>query len=424
MSQELLVVGVNHKTAPVDVRERLAISNGELEALNKRLVTLEPVHEAVVLSTCNRVEIVACCRNGAQATPVLAEALVSPTGLTEAQCSDWLFTYAGREAVRHVFRVASSLDSMVVGEAQILGQMKEQFGASSSAESVGPVLNRVFHKSFSVAKRVRSETDVASRSVSIASIVVDLARRIFESLEGRTAMVLGTGEMGELTARYLVEAGVGQIMVANRTFESAVELSRTFGGTPVPLDRILTYLPLADLVVGSASGGQLLDAATVSSVLHERQGRPVFLIDLSVPRNFDDAINDLDNAYLYDIDDLSSVAAENIQEREREAIKGEVLVEQEVDGFWQWFERLEVVPTIVELRDHAETIRAEELQRTLSRISGLSDKDRETLDQMTRSMMNKLLHEPTSALKETVSAKEESRLVSALRHLFGLGRDG
>ncbi len=398
------------------------MANGDAGELLPVLLDPPEVTEAVVLSTCNRVEVVACCRLGEHAAPLLRERLFTAGGLEASLFGDAAFELRGREAVRHVFRVASSLDSMVVGEPQILGQMKRQFSACSEVAAVGPVLSRVFHKSFSVAKRVRSETGIASRAVSVASVAADLAAKIFETLTDRSVLLLGAGEIGEAAATHFVEAGCSSVMVANRTFEKAVELARGFDGTPIPLDRLAMYLPLADIVVGSAGGGQLVDAARVRSAMRERKHRPVFFIDLAVPRNFDQAINDVDGAYLYGIDDLTAVAEENLGERKREAVRGEAIVEREVDKFWQWFEKLDVVPTVAELRGYAERIRAEEVEKTLGKLASMAEADRERIDQMTRAIINKLLHHPTTALRQERSAEEELALVSAVRELFGLGR--
>jgi glutamyl-tRNA reductase len=344
-----------------------------------------------------------------------------PGGVDSGAAGELVYVLRGREAVRHVFRVASSLDSMVVGEPQILGQMKQQFDVSSACDAAGPVLFRVFHKSFSVAKRVRTETGVASRSVSVAATAVDLARSIFESLEGRVVMLLGAGETGEVAARHFQAAGVGKIIVVNRTFETAVELARDLSATPVPLDRFRSYLALADLVVGSAGGGLLVTVDDVKAALRERRGTPMFFIDLAVPRNFDAGIPALDGAYLYDIDDIGAVVEDNRDERRREAVRAEAIVESEVDQFWQWFERLDVVPTIVELREYADSIRRGEVDKALARMTSVSDDDRERIHQMTRAIVNKLLHHPTQALKGEGSTVEESRLLSAVRRLFRLG---
>jgi glutamyl-tRNA reductase len=353
----------------VEVREKLALSNGRLEELAPTLAGQTPIHEVVALSTCNRVEVVAYC-----------------------------------------------------DEPQILGQLKSQFALAAELEVAGPILHRVFHKSFAVAKRVRSETAVAARSVSVASVAVDLAGRIFESLAGATVMLIGAGEIAEAAAEHLISAGVARVMVANRTYDTAVTLSRQFGGTPVPFERIANYLPLADLVIGSAGGGVLLTGEEVRALMPERRNRPVFFIDLAVPRNFGSDINEVDNAYLYDVDDLSDVVDENKGERSREAIAGEAIVEEEVDRFWQWLERLDVVPTIVELRDHAERVRADEVERTLARMAGLDSRDREKIERMTKAIVKKLLHEPTLSLKQDRSKKEGLALLTAVRELFGLGK--
>jgi glutamyl-tRNA reductase len=419
--RELVVVGVSHHTAPVEVRERLAAASADTAAFLKDITGLHGVQEAVLVSTCNRVEVVVCCSPEPGAADSVAGTLAEAGGIESGATDHLVFTLRGRDAVRHVFRVASSLDSMVVGEPQILGQMKQQFESSTACDAAGPVLFRVFHKSFSVAKRVRTETGVASRSVSVAATAVDLATSIFESLSGRTVMLLGAGDTGEIAARHFQAAGVGQVIVVNRTFENAVDLARELSATPVPLDRYRSYLPLADLVVGSAGGGQLVSVDDVRAALRERRGKPMFFIDLAVPRNFEAGIHDLDGAYLYDIDDLAAVVEDNLDERRREAVRAEAIVETEVEQFWQWFERLDVVPTIVELREYADSIRRGEVDKALSKMNSLSDDDRDRIHQMTRAIVNKLLHHPTQVLKGEGSTVEESRLLAAVRRLFGLG---
>jgi glutamyl-tRNA reductase len=419
--RELVVVGVSHHSAPVEVRERLAAAGADAATFLRDVTTMQGVQEAVLVSTCNRVELVACCNPEGAGAGALAGVLEKAGGLGRDD-SDLVFTLRGRDAVRHVFRVASSLDSMVVGEPQILGQMKQQFDSSVACDAAGPVLFRVFHKSFSVAKRVRTETGVASRSVSVASTAVDLATGIFETLAGRTVMLLGAGETGEIAARHFLSAGVGQVIVVNRTFESAVDLARELSATPVPLDRFRSYLPLSDLVVGASGGGVLVGGDDVRAALRERRGKPMFFIDLAVPRNFESSIAGIDGAYLYDIDDLAAVVEDNVDERRREAVRAEAIVESEVDQFWQWFERLDVVPTIVELREYADSIRRGEVDKALSRMS-VSEEDRERIHHMTRAIVNKLLHHPTQVLKGEGSAGEESRLLAAVRRLFGLGDD-
>jgi len=418
-ARELVVIGLSHHTAPVEVRERAAAACADGAAALRGVAAIAGVQETVLVSTCNRFEVVACCSGNSAAIDAIAGFVAGAAGLSGP--SDLVFKLHGRDAVRHVFRVASSLDSMIVGEPQILGQLKQQFDESAAGDAAGPVLFRVFHKSFSVAKRVRTETAVASRSVSVAATAVDLATSIFESLKGRVVMLLGAGETGEIAARHFLAAGVGQIIVVNRTFESAVELARELSATPVPLDRFRSYLPLADLVVGSAAGGLLLSTQDVHAALRERRGNPMFFIDLAVPRNFDAGIPSIDGAYLYDIDDIAAVVEDNIDERRREAVRAEAIVEAEVDQFWQWFEGLDVVPTIVELREYADSIRRGEVEKALSRMPSVSEDDRERIHQMSRAIVNKLLHHPTQALRGEGSAQDESRLLSAVRRLFRLG---
>ncbi|MFQ5477049.1 MAG: glutamyl-tRNA reductase [Candidatus Binatia bacterium] len=423
MVRHLTVSGLNHKSAPIEVREKLSVGSDESVKLLHEAVNLPTVEEAVLLSTCNRVEIVTCCDSPGSDDRLLELSLFRGSGIDSEQLHRHVYTFNGRDAVRHVFRVASSLDSMVVGEPQILGQMKDQFSLSSEHATTGTVLNRLFHKSFSVAKRVRNETRIASRSVSVASAAVDLAGKIFETLEGRTVLLAGLGEIGEVAVRHLLAAGVDRIMVANRTLETAVDLARELGGTPLPLDRMDNYLPLADLVIGAAGGGQLLGADRVRAIMKERQYRAVFFIDLAVPRNFDPAINDIDGAYLYDVDDLEAVVEDNLDERQREAVRAEAIVEEEVDNFWRWLETLNVVPTIVDLRERAESIRQYEVSRTLQRLETLDVDERERVEQMSRAIVNKILHRPTAVLKEARGTHEEPQLVSALRKLFALGED-
>lgn len=423
MSRNLAVVGVNHRSAPLDLRERIAAAGEDLARLDRDMLGIPGVVEAVVLSTCNRVEVVACCNDVSHTSPLVAQRLFLDSGLQTTDCAPFVYHYEGREAVRHLFRVAASLDSMVVGEPQILGQLKQQYDTATAEKAAGAVLHRVFHKSFSVAKRVRNETGIAARTVSMASTAVDLAGSIFEDLERSTVMLVGAGDTGETAARHFRAAGVKQIMVVNRTLETAVEVARQLEGTPIPLERLDAYLPLADLVVGSAHGGQLLDRGRVAAVMKERRGKPMFFIDLAVPRNFAAEINDLDDVYVYDVDDLAAVVEDNLEERRREAVRGEMIVEGEVDRFWRWFEQLDVAPTIAELRDLGERVRIEELTRTLARLEHVGEDDRKRIEQMTRAIVNKVLHYPTRELRADSEADDDGWLVAAARRLFHLGGD-
>ncbi len=420
MKREILIVGVTHHTAPVEIRERLTFDNGTLEDALRRLRTLGSISEGVILSTCNRVEIVAATPDGDVAVEALIGFLAAGEHTARERLAEHLSVYRGRDAVRHLFRVAASLDSMVVGEPQILGQLKELYGRAAAVGSAGTVLHRCFHKSFTVAKRVRTETGVASKSVSVSSAAVELASKIFDRLEDKTAMLIGAGTMSELAARHLLAHGVQSIIVTNRTFERAVELARDLKGTPAPFEDFHRYLQLADVVIGStAADSHVLTAAEVHHVLRQRKYRPMFLIDMSVPRNFDPRINDIDNVYLYDIDDLGGVAQVNRDERGREAEKAEVIVDEEVDAFWKWLATLHAVPTIVALREKVEAVRALELKKTLATLPELSPTQREALEAMTAAIVNKILHGPLTHLKEH-DREREAFFLAAARQLFDL----
>jgi len=420
MGREILIVGVNHRSAPVEVREQLVFNDGLLDGALRTLRALAPIEEGVILSTCNRVEVIAATADGDHAIDALTDFLATGEHVSRERLVEHLSVYRGREAVRHLFRVAASLDSMVIGEPQILGQLKEFYGRAASAGSAGTVLHRCFHKSFSVAKRVRTETGVASKAVSVSSAAVELACKIFDRLEDKTAMLIGAGMMSELAARHLLAHGIRSFIVTNRTFDRAVELAREFRGTPVPFEDFRRYLQMADVIIGSTAAEEfVITAPLVHEVLRERKYQPMFLVDMSVPRNFDPAINDIDNVYLYDIDDLGGVAEENRDDRKREAEKAESIVEQEVDAFWKWLASLEAVPTIVALRDKIEAIRRAELEKTLATLRELSPEERAALDAMTNALVNKILHAPITHLKHH-DRQQEALYVAAARHLFGI----
>jgi glutamyl-tRNA reductase len=420
MSHQIIVVGLNHRTATVAVRETVALADEQLDDANRRLCTLEGIDEAAVVCTCNRVEVIACSGNAEPSVDGIVHLLCSESGHGAIDLDPHLYVHRGRDAVRHLFRVASSLDSMVVGEPQILGQLKEFYARAAGTGATGAVLHRFFHKAFSVAKRVRTETGVAGRAVSVSAAAVELAAKIFDRLEDKTAMLIGAGKMGELAARHLLAHGVGSMIVTNRTFDRAVELARELQATPVPFERFTKYLPMADIVIGStASTAFVLTEQAVTEALRERKQRPIFCIDLSVPRNFDPRINEMDNVYLYDIDDLGQVAGDNVEERAKEAEKAERLVGEEVETFWRWLEQLEVVPTIVALRQKVEAIRRGELQKTLNSWKGLSEVEREALDSLTTAIVNKILHTPITRLKQN-DRRSEAFYVDATRRLFDL----
>jgi glutamyl-tRNA reductase len=419
-ARKLWLVGLSHHSAPVELRERLAVAESGVAGRN--LLESVGFEECALLSTCNRVEVVACGDPQKIEAPVVADVLARERGVLAGDVRAHLYVHEDRAAAQHLFRVASSLDSMIVGEPQILGQLKASYEAAVQAGTAGSVLHRVFHKSFSVAKRVRSETGIGGRNVSVSSVAVDLAAQIFESLGEKTALVIGAGKMAELTARHFRAHGIGGLMFANRTFDRAVELAREFHGTPVPFDDLARYLPLADVVIGSTAAGEfLLRAEAVQEAIRERNYRPTFLIDLGVPRNFDPRINDLRNVYLYDIDDLEGVIGENREQRGREAERAEEIVKGEVETFWRWFQNLDAVPTIVRLRGKAELICRHELERTLGSMPSLRDEDRRAIETMAQAIVNKILHEPISRLRRAEEPQADDLIVA--RRLFGLDDD-
>jgi glutamyl-tRNA reductase len=423
MERGIVVVGLSHHTAPVDVRERVAFNNGRLELALRSLVALPGVSEGAILSTCNRVELVACGRDPAAVGAALPGFLATEHGIGADVLTDRLYVHHDREAVRHLFRVAASLDSMVVGEPQILGQMKEQYAVAASTGAAGRVLHRCFHKTFSVAKRIRTETAIAEKAVSVGSAAVDLARGIFDRLTDKTVLLLGAGTMGEVTARQLMAHGTGSVMVANRTLDHAVDLARALGGMPVAFDHLGRYLALADLVICAASAGDdfLLAPAAIEEAMRERRRRPMFIVDLAVPRAIDPAVRKLDGVYLYDVDDLDGVIDDHRGARAQEAVKAEAIVEAEVEIFWRWFEGLDAVPTIVSLRDKIEGIRQRELKRFLGGLDTLAPADREAVERLTLAIVNKILHGPVSTLKRHRADPTEAFYVEAVQRLFRLG---
>jgi len=425
VQNEIVIVGLNHRSAPIEVRESVAFENSYVRAALGRLCDYPSVREGVILSTCNRVEVVASASDSESAFSDITKFLFEQKAhRNSALLDDHLYTYRAADAVRHLFRVAASLDSMVVGEPQILGQLKQYYETAQQAGTVGAVLHRLFHRSFSVAKRVRTETGIGSGAVSVSSVAVDLAKRIFDRFDDKTVMLIGAGKIGALMARHLVSQGVRSLMVTNRTFERAVLLAEKIQGSPIRFEDFPRYLTIADVVIGCTGAAEVLvAAATVEKVLRERKQKAMFLIDIGDRRNFDPQINDLDNVYLYNIDDLKSVAEENLQSRSSEAEKAEEMVRVEAETFVRWMESLEQVPTITALRQRFEEIRRKEIEKSLGRnLKDLSEAQRAALEDMTTAMINKFLHAPISQLKRNSGDEDEdsSLYVAALKKLFDL----
>jgi len=419
---ELFVLGLSHKTAPIDVRERLAVPERELPKVLEALGEVSELAERMFFTTCNRAEVYGVAEGPlAKAVEATRASLERYRNLDSAALAGALYAYDGADAARHVFRVASSLDSMVVGEPQILGQVKTAYTVARSQQATGIILNNLLEQAFHVAKRVRTETGIATAAVSISSVAVELARKIFGDLEGRTVLILGAGEMAELALRHLVDDGVRSILVANRSHDRAVALAEQFHGRAVTFDTFHQEMLEADIVISSTSAPHLiLKKEDVQAIILERRHRPIFLIDIANPRDIDPGCNDVDNVYLYNIDDLQSVVSANLKERQREAERAEVIIEREVGVFQAWLRGLDVVPTIVSLRDRVEEIRAAELQKAMSRMGDLTPEQRETIASMTTAMINKILHQPMSELRRRAVHQDGHVYSAVLRRLFGL----
>ena len=411
---EIFVIGVSHRSSPVALREQLAVPGAELPKHVKELAERARLAEAVMISTCNRVEVYGVAADPAGVRRA-KEALASrmPPGALEPH----LYERSGAEAVRHAFRVASSLDSMVVGEPQILGQVKEAYAAATEAGVVGGLLDRCFHKAFAVAKRVRTETGIAAGSVSVSSIATDLAKKIFGDLHGKRVLLIGAGKMGEAAAKHLRKQGAN-LFVLNRSRERALELASACGGEPRSLAELPGELALADVAIASTSSDRfVVTAELMKDVVRARKYRPLFLIDIAVPRNVDPRVGDMENVFVYDVDDLQKVAQENLSVRKREAEAAERIVDVEARTFEEWRRTLDLKPLIVGLRRHVRELLAAELERTLPRLSGDATRDRAALDKMLDAATNKLLHQPITELKRAGEAGEE-QVVEIVRRLF------
>lgn len=426
----LVLVGINHKTAPVELRECLAPGAETLPERLGECLALPGLSEALLISTCNRVEVLAVAEDGAEAARALRGWLGQGRGVDPAALKQAIYSHQDQEAVRHLFRVAASLDSLVLGEPQILGQIKEAYRAAADAGATRTVLNRLLHKTFQVAKRVRTETRIGGSAVSVSYAAVELAKKIFDELTGLTALLVGAGEMAELAAEHLLSGGVKTVLVANRTLARAVELStRLGGGGAYALEDLPQALALADIVVSSTgASAAVITPELTRRIFKQRRGRPLFFIDIAVPRDVDPAVGELDGAYVYDIDDLTQVVEANRQNRAGEALAAEAIVAEEVVKFSAWLSSLGLVPTIAQLSAKAEEIRAAELARTLHDLGlDLGDEPAAAaIDRLTRALVKKLLHDPIMFLREQGhrSPQVQSQHLALVRRIFNLPEGG
>jgi glutamyl-tRNA reductase len=417
----IIVVGLSHKTAPVQIREKVAFAPTQMEKPLQALVNLPDITEAIIVSTCNRVEIYVTSRDIAGGTARVKRFLADYHNFPLETLEQHLYSLHGEEAIRHVFRVAASLDSMVVGEPQILGQIKTSYGYAAEFKSSGIILNRFLHKAFSVAKRVRTETRIASSAVSVAFAAVELAKKIFNDLSDKTVMLIGAGEMCELAAKHFLNGGARAIMVTNRTFERAEKLAEEFDGTAIRFENLFDQLHKADIILSSTGAPHcIIGPKDLDEVMRRRRLKPMFFIDIAIPRDIDPGVNDVENVYLFTVDDLQEVVSANLQQRAAEAQKAEDIVSQEIGQFFKWLSSLEVTPTIVALRSKFDEIRRAELDKTLAGWKDLPPDGQKKLEALTNAIMNKLLHPPTSLLKKAGQGGRTDLYVDALRNMYEL----
>jgi glutamyl-tRNA reductase len=417
----IILIGMNHKTAPVTLREKLSLMCDRADTPLHELKRIGPVSEAMYLATCNRVEVLARIGDGEEGVEQLMAFILSHGNLTPEELRSCLYVYRDDDAVRHLFRVASSLDSMIMGEPQILGQVKDAYRNSVEHKASGIILNKLLHHAFRVAKRVRTETGIATNAVSVSFAAVELAKKIFGSLDGKSVLVIGAGEMSELAARHLMTNGVSRIIVANRTYENAVRMARDFHGEPIGFDLLDAKLRDVDIVISStAAPGYVITHEAVASALRRRKNRLMFMIDIAVPRDIDPEVGAIDNVYLYNIDNLQEIVDDNMKGRLKEAEKAESIILQETGNFSNWLTTLKVVPAIVSLRKKAEEIIAGELERSGAWVRNLDDDDREKVRIMASSIVNKILHDPITALKEESVNGGADPYVAAVLRLFKL----
>jgi glutamyl-tRNA reductase len=415
------VTGVSHKTAPVEVRERLAFAEATLPSALRALLAQTGVSEAMVLSTCNRVEIAVSAEDAIDPVATVFGFLQESRGVTPEELGPSLYHHEGRDAIHHLFRVASSLDSMVVGEPQILGQLKAAYAHAKANDCLNGLLENVVARAFNVAKRVRSETGIGQMAVSVSYAAVELARKIFGTLSGRTVMIVGSGKMSELAARHLRRSGASHIFVTNRTYERAQELAAIFQGTPVEYQRFLGILPEVDIVITSSGAPHyILTRDEMERVIAARRNKPMFLIDIAVPRNIEPLVNEIDNIFLYDIDDLQEVVDANLRERFKEAERAEELVSQEVERMMARLKVQEVAPTIVSLQGQLEEIRAGEVERVRRKLGPLTPEQEDALETLTRSIVNKIAHGPISELRRQAGRPDGVHIIDAIRQVFHL----
>ena len=418
---KLLITGVSHKTAPVEVRECLAFRDEALPAALADLKRREGVAEALILSTCNRVEVTVTTEDSADPRAIVDAFLADHKAVSPHTIGPHLYRYEGRDAIHHLFRVAASLDSMVVGEPQILGQLKAAYAAAKDSGAVCGWLEGLLARAFSVAKRVRSETGIGQMAVSVSYAAVELARKIFGSLANRTVMIAGAGKMSELAARHLRSSGASHVFVTNRTHERALEMAALFQGTPVEYTRFVAMLPEVDILIASSGAPHyILHKDEMQRVIAARRNKPMFLIDIAVPRNIEPSVNEIDNVFLYDIDDLQEVVNANLRERMKAAERAEGLVAEEVERTMARLKVADVTPTIVGLQEQLEQIRTGEIEKARRKYGPFTPEQEQAIEALTRGIMNKIAHGPISEIRSHAGHPEGAHVIAAIRKAFHL----
>ncbi len=410
MQGSICLLGLNHKTAPVEVRERLAFSQEELPKKLRELISLPHVSEGVILSTCNRVEVYYVSGDIARGKEEVERFLTRDN----EGWRKYLYFRHGKEVPIHLFSVASGLDSMVLGEPQILGQVKDAYREATKTKTTSTILNKLFHWAFRTAKEVRRRTKIGESAVSVSYAAFELAKGIFDTFQDKNLLMVGAGEMIELALRYFADRGVGRIFITNRTFSRAQELSEEFGGEPIPFEVFKDYLYQMDIVLTCTGAMEpIISRKDLDRAMKKRKGKPIFIIDIAVPRDVDEESKQIDGVFLFDIDDLKEVVEKNLKEREKEAIAGRKIVEEEAEKFMAWLGSLEAVPIIVKVKDLFEDVRKEELEEALGKLKDLGEREREVLDKLTEAICNKIFHRIAVAAKNG-----DPRLREAISRIF------
>ncbi|WP_457639419.1 glutamyl-tRNA reductase [Persephonella sp.] len=416
---EIFATGLNYKTAPVEIREKLAIPEDSLTDILEKIDRLPSIFESCILSTCNRVEVYGVSDSVDEAYEDILKILSSYSGIKIDELKKYIFLYRGKEAIKHIFQVSSSLDSMVIGEPQIVCQFKDSFSKAREHRAVKHVMTRLFDKAMNVSKKIRTSTGISRRAVSISYAAIELAKKIFGDLQDKNVLLLGAGEMAELAARHLASSGVRHIFVSNRTFEKAVQLADEFGGSAIRFNKLFEFLPEADIIIVSTGAKEpILRKEHFKEVNKIRRGKPVFIIDISVPRNVADDVNELENVYLYNIDDLKMVVDKNLEERRIAAESAKIMIDEEVAKFDKWLKQLKVNPVIAKIRHNADQIRQYQLEKLFNSMPYLNEKERENIDLAVRAIINKLLHRPTMYIKDKATKENSEFYIEMFEEMF------